>query len=445
MKRILTIILVAVTVLSLCACGGNTEEAQQPEGNTLKEGQLMVGFGRVDLSPATSEGVDLVGYGGNGTPPTRMTGVLDKIYGTCIAVSDKDGNTALIYTLDTLYTTKAEVDDVRALITAKTKVPGTNVIISSTHTHAAPHYSSIKGYAEKMAQAAVDAIADQAPATIMTGDTTVKGMNFVRHYVTQDGTVVGDNFSKAVSAFNPRVKHTTEADHQMQLIRFVRGGDKKDIVIVNWQAHPKVSSTAETDVGLAQRSLLSADFPGWCRTHVEEKADVLFAYFTGAAGNLNAISHLPEEKKGYSVKVNEFGAQLGDYVLEAMDQLTEVKADKVGIKQQMFAVTPLDPTNTKVAREMELTAVRFGDIGFTSVPFEMFDTNGMEIKAGSDCKTTFVVTCASMHQHEYVPSTYMWDYNTGSQTAYEFSSNKHERGTAEAVSQELVNMVNGLK
>ena len=72
-------------------------------------------------------------------------------------------------------------------------------------------------------------------------------------------------------------------------------------------------------------------------------------------------------------------------------------------------------------------------------------TTDMDYEPVYQTKTTFVVTCASMHQHEYVPSTYMWDYNTGNETAYEFSSNKHERGTAEAVSQELANMVNGLK
>lgn len=437
MKRLIALLLVAVTVLALCACGGNADDSQK-----LQEGQLLVGFGRVDLSPSTSDNVDLVGYGGNGTPPTKMTGVLDKIYGTCIAVTDKDGSTALIYTLDTLYTTKAEVDEVRQIIKAKTGISGENVVISSTHTHAAPRYNHIRDYANKMAQAAVDAIADQAPSQILTGDTMVKGMNFVRHYVTKDGTVVGNNFSNAVSGVNPRVKHTTEADGQMQLIRFVRQGEKKDIVIVNWQAHPKVSSTAETEVGLAQRSMLSADFPGWCRIHVEKETDVHFAYFTGAAGNLNAISDLPEEKSGYSVMVNEFGAQLGDYVLDAMDSLTEVKADKVSIKQEMFDVVPLVASE---ATQMELTAIRFGDVGFASVPFEMFDTNGMEIKAASDCKTTFVITCASMPKHEYIPATYVWDYNTGAQTAYELTSCKHERGTAEKVAAELATMLNGLK
>lgn len=433
MKRFLALLLITVTVLALCACGENTVK--------LPEGQLLVGFGRVDLSPSSPNGISLIGYGGNGTPPTPMTGILDRTYGTCIAVTDGSGSTALIYTLDTLYTTKSEVDQIRKVVTEKTGISGENVVVSSIHTHSGMNYGDIAGYFDKMAQAAVDAIADQVPAKLYAGATAVKGMNFVRHYITKDGTVVGDNFANAATAINPRVKHATEADNQLQLIRFVREGEKKDIVLANWQAHPKVASTGENALGLAQRSMLSADFPGWCRTYVEEKADILFAYYTGAAGNLNAMSKLPEEQSGYSIKVNEYGAALGDYVLDAMEGLTEVAADKVSVKQQMLPVTPV--TND-AASVMELTAIRLGDVGFAVVPFEMFDTNGMQIKADSDCATTFVLTCASMPKHEYIPAEYVWDYNTGSQTSYELSACMHERGTAEKVAGELANMLNSL-
>ena len=435
MKRFLSVLLVLIMVLSLCACGSE-DTAKLPEG------QLLVGFGRVDLSPDSPNGISLIGYGGNGTPPTPMTGILDRTYGTCIAVTDASGNTALIYTLDTLYTLKAEVDQIRKVVTEKTGIAGENVVVSGIHTHAGMNYGDIVGYFDKMAQAAVDAIADQAPATIMAGSTNVEGMNFVRHYVTQDGTVVGDNFSNAATTSNPRVKHTTEADPQMQLIRFIREGDKKDIVLANWQTHPKVGSTSETASGQAQRSLLSADFPGWCRTHVEKNADVLFAYYTGAAGNINGRSKITSENKDVPEKVNEYGAKLGDYVLDTMDKLTEYKADKVSVKQQMFNVVPAAPG---AASQVEITAIRFGNVGFAVVPFEFFDTNGMELKQASDCDVTFILTCASMAKHEYLPSTYMWDYDTGEQIAYEFSSNQHERGTAEKIAAELASMINGLK
>ena len=438
MKKAISLFLIAVMILSLCACSGK-EQAKNTGPVKAKEGQLLVGFGRVDLSPAPGSVAQLVGYGGNGTPPTKMTGILDPIYGTCVAVTDSEGKTALIYTLDTLYTVKKEVDAVRKAVTEKTGIAGENLIISSIHTHSSVEYQSISGYADKMAQAAADALADRAPATVQTGSTVIEGMNFVRHYYTESGIVVGDNFNAATKN-SPRVSHTTQADGEMPMVRFVREGDKKDVLLVNWQAHPKVASTGDTAVGMSQRSLLSADFIGFCRKHVEEKTDCLFAYYNGASGNLNPRSDLRQENQPGFEHVDVYGAALGDKVIAALGDLKDVPAGKVTVQQQMFAVKPTDGVIT----EMELTAIRIGSLGFATVPFEMFDTNGMQIKDGSDCETTFVLTCASMPRHSYIPADYVWDYNTGTQKAYELTSCRHVRGTAEEVADELVAMLNGL-
>jgi len=438
MKKIISLLLVMLLVLGLCACGEKEPAAKTPaETGKAPEGKLLVGFGRSDISISPSDGIDLVGDGGNGTPPTKMTGIMDRVYGTCVAITDSDGNTALIYTVDTLYTTKEEVDLIRTGITKETGIPGSNIVISGIHTHASYSTSQYAPYTGLMVQAAVDALEDRAVATVKAGSTVIEGMNFVRHYYTQSGVVVGDNFAAAASA-SPRVSHTTEADGHMPMVVFDREGDKKDVLMVNWQAHPKLGSTSETPWGLGQRSLLSADFIGFARMHVESESDYLFAYYTGAAGNLNTLSHLPENVNACSREVAKYGAELGTRILAAVPGLQDTAAGKVTAQQQMF---PVVATVLGRATEMELTAIRVGDIGFTTVPFEMFDTNGKQIKDNSPCGTTFVLTCASMPQHEYIPSEYVWDYDTGNETAYELTSCKHERGTAEKVADELVKML----
>ena len=438
MKKIISLALCVIMVLGLVACGGGS-------GVKLAEGQILAGFGRVELK--APDGVDLVGYGGNGTPPTKKNGMLDPVYGTCVALTDADGNTALIFTVDTLYTTQSEVNLVREAITAKTGVPGTNVVIGATHTHGSAGYNSFTNYVNEMARAAAEAIADQAPATVLAGSTQIEDMNYVRHYYTQNGVVVGDNFAAAVSADNPRVSQTTDPDKEMQLLRFVRNDEtKKDILMVNWQAHGKLGTTAETEFGMANRPYISADYVGWCRMYVEKNSDLLFAYYLGAAGNLNPLGKTKEELATSPLKVQDYGSLLGEKVVAAADTLTTVPAGKVSVHQQMFPVVRTEEgVANNAATEMELTAIRVGEkIGFATVPFEVFDTNGMEIKDQSTCDTTFVLSCASMPRHEYIPSTYVWDYNTGDQVAYELTSCKHERGTAEKVAAELANMLNAL-
>lgn len=441
MKKIISLLLVMVLVLGLCACGEKKPAAKTPaETGKAPEGKLLVGFGRSDISISPSDGIDLVGYGGNGTPPTKMTGIMDRVYGTCIAITDSDGNTALIYTVDTLGTSKAEVDLIREGITAKTGIPGSNIVISGIHTHASYSTSQYAPYTGLMVQAAVDALADRAVSTVQSGSTIIENLNFVRYYTTQSGIVVGDNFEAAASA-SPRVKHTTDPDRHMPMIRFVREGDKKDVLMVNWQAHPKLGSTSETSEGFAQRSLLSADFIGFTRMNFEQETGMLFAYYTGAAGNLNPLTRMSSEMSMAPRRVSDYGAELSKQIIAGMENLAETEAGKVVTAQQMFPVVPTEPTR---ATEMELTAIRVGSIGFTTVPFEMFDMNGKFIKDNSPCETTFVLTCASWPRHEYIPASEVWDYDTGNQVAYELSSCKHERGTAENVSNELVKMLTDL-
>lgn len=435
MKKWIALALCLVMVLGLCACKENPQAGPQA-WEKAPEGKVLVGFGKVCINPDQGAQVSLVGYGGNGTPPTPMTGKLNDVYGTCVAITDTKGETVLIYTVDTLYTTKDEVDSIRAAVTAKTGIAGDRVVVSGTHTHSSVRYTDITDYANKMAQAAADALADRVPATVQTGSAPIENMSFIRHYKTQNGIIVGDNFSGAISSGNPIVEHATQADTQMQMIRYVREGDKQDVLMVNWQVHPKVASSGDNDVGLAQRSMLSADFIGFARDYIQQETGCLVAYYTGAAGNLNPRSRIPAEQKLCSIHVKEYGEAFAKQVVTAMGGLKDTAAGDVICEQKMLPVTPIDG-----AEEMEITAIRVGNVGFATVPFEMFDTNGKEIKDGSGLETTFVLTCASMPQHSYIPSSYVWDYDTGTQVAYELGSSKHVKGTAEQVAAALAEML----
>lgn len=434
MKKFISMLLCTILLLSLCAC---SKEEKTQDMNKAPEGKVLVGFGRVVLSPNPNKQVSLTGYEGNGTPPTPMAGKLIDVCGTCIAITDTKGETALIFTVDTIFTTEEEVNGIRAAIKQKTGV--TNVVVSATHTHASMKYQDILDYDNQMAKAAADALADRAPATVQTGSTDIEGMNFVRLYMTKNGIVIGENCDQAVTDSNPIVSHVSEPDKQMQMIRFLREGKKKDVLMLNWQAHPFVSSTGWTSVGRGQRALLSSDFVGFCREYIEANSDCMVAYYSGACGNLNPLSRFPEERKLYSEQVKEYGDELGKRVLDAMGGLKDQSVGDVVVDQQHLPVNPIPGRGSDT---LEITAIRVGDIGFATVPFEMFDTNGKQIKEKSTCETTFVLTCASMPKHSYIPSQEVWDYNTGDQVCYELNSSKHQRGTAEQVADALAEMLN---
>jgi hypothetical protein len=89
--------------------------------------------------------------------------------------------------------------------------------------------------------------------------------------------------------------------------------------------------------------------------------------------------------------------------------------------------------------EVRLYAFTIGDIGFVSAPYEMFDTNGKEIRAASPCKMTFV--CAYTNGHMgYCPSALAYPHG-----AYEVEVSPFANGSGEEFAGELVRLLNVCK
>lgn len=436
MKKILSLLLVSLMLLSLCACGGKKAETKNP-------GVFSVGFGRASIQPTAS--IQLGGYGN--TNERMSQSALDYLYATCVAVKDANGEIVLLYTMDLIRSITSWMPDLRAAITEATGVPGEKIMIAATHTHSGPdvggavtqsHIYYTQVLKPGLVEAGKAAMKDLAPATVKAGTTNVVGMNFVRHYKQENGMYYGDNYgSKAAS---PTVGFATEADQEMQLIQFVREGDKKDVLLVNWQAHPKVASNGNSPFGRANRPQISADYVGWCRMHVEKNADVLFAYYLGASGNLNPRDAYTYKNDEAPENVDQYGEKLGGYVLDAMQTLTDVSTPTIASKQVQFQGEAI----TGEVREMEINAILMGQFSFVTVPYEMFDTNAMEVKDGSPTDITFVLTCAN-GRFGYMPAEYVWEYKTADGSRpYEETQCQFAPGTGEKVAQELVGMLNAL-
>jgi hypothetical protein len=88
--------------------------------------------------------------------------------------------------------------------------------------------------------------------------------------------------------------------------------------------------------------------------------------------------------------------------------------------------------------DIPLSAISFGDICFAAVPYEMFDTNGMQIKSASQFKSTFVCSCAN-GRFGYIPSELSFK-NGG----YEVYSCRFVSGTGEALANEYISLIEKL-
>lgn len=407
---------------------------------------LKAGFGRADITAQ-----DPISMGGYGDPLQRLSeGVLSRLYTTCIAITDGNDQTLLLYTIDHLCTNHHWMPDLRSAITAATGVPGDKILLSATHTHSGPDVRDTIGvdhgyyalFKNALVEAAKDAMADRAAARVYTGHTQAEDLNFVRHYVMSDGFMAGDNFGDTKNAH--AVRHHHKADGHIGIIRFQREGHK-DILMINFQAHAKLASTAASKYGREHRRHQSADVIGATRDYVEQQLGVLCACFQGAAGNLNPcepymqVMHNKEARR----TIEAYGAALGSIVADAQSALKEMAVPALLKTKQVTFHTLHKSTEQELA--MELDAVSLGDIGLVTAPYEMFDTSGKQIREGSPFPMTFVLTYAN-GRFGYIADDPTWDYvSADGRKAWELVLSYVKRGTAEELVSTYVSMLKELK
>lgn len=376
-------------------------------------GQLMVGFGRGDLTPF--EGMTLDGYGDFANRPTRGPRTPeDLLQGNAIAISDGE-TTHILISQDQTTTDSTWLTWMRERVAEETGLPVNSITVSSTHAHSSPSYGEkqpiyrqgvvdtretnpeyYKLYMDGMTKACKDALADLKPVTeTKVKSVSVPGMNWQRHWRYTGGVMSGVNVQPGLSG--GRYKGVTrDADNELQFIRFVRD-NAKDVLLINWQGHNHILSstkTTEEDKDIYYRS--SADVAGALYRYLEKMDDDCYAIvFFGASANLHLVFSgdygLQWRWTFLSRDPDIYGQRLGDYILANMDSMTTVETGKVQHLSQIYK--GIYNRDGYVTRDVEQEVVTIGDsIAFAGASYEMVDTSGMDVKNRSPFDTTFVLS-----------------------------------------------------
>ena len=438
---------------------------------------LKIGYGRVDITPEGS--VPLSGYGN--MKHRFNTEVRDPLYATCIAFTDADDYTVLLYTTDVIGCNRDLGDRAREVLGKEYGLDEKQIMIAATHTHSGPavtqtHVEAIMDFREKYVEGLIEAgrkaMEDRAEGSLYVCGCPTERMNFIRHYKIADGSYAGANFGSWAPGV---VGHTSNNDSWMQLIKIVRPGTK-DIIMMNWQAHPCFT-------GGIDKKVLSADYVGDVRKYLEEKTGARFAFFQGAAGNHNGVSFYRRETRTYDSA--EYGKLLGDYALWALEAPVSVKSGKIVCLRRDLTL-PLDhsddhkvplcvdirrqwretgdrPACNKRAMEeaglnsvyavgevidraergteenMPIYAFRVGELGFACAPYEMFGESGMKIKEWAPYAMTFVVSCCN-GSRGYLATKLAFHHGS-----YEVDTRRYPAGTAELLTDNFIEMLKELK
>ena len=464
MKKFLSILLVLVMILSFCACSGGGGEPEAPK-------TLEIGISRINATPGYE--VSLYGYG---EESLRITSTITHyIYITCIAARYGE-DTILMYTLDLCSIRNEVLDRLKEAAMRGSGLPEENIVFGATHSHSCPslYYNSANNnrykeeYYTNVEIAAKKAIQDLAPATVSSTVFDIEGMNFVRHYNMLDGSVAGPNFGNLNL---PIVGHPTTTDKTMTLVKFDRGEDKKDVLVVNWAAHAANSSR----IG---RNIMSPDFIGEVRDVIERETGMTVAYFAGAAGN--TITHTYWNEEAHGLEWKQYGAKLGEIAIENLPNLEPVEVSSLRHSKQIYqgtvdhteehllaqckeinvvAFSQQDRTTAnKMALDLgltsyyhalkittnagkgetsplEMTVFAIGPIAFMGVDYEMFSDAANAIREQTPFKNTVIMVT----NQTYMPSDAAFEYGS-----YEASQTYFIRGTAETMVDEYMKMLNDL-
>lgn len=436
----------------------------------MNENILQVGYARADITPDYQ--VCVSGYGDD---EIRLSeGVRDPIYLTCIAITSGE-DTILLYDADLLSVHDSLGNKVRDVVCPVTGIPAHNMFFGATHSHSGPAIytdrecdTRFRGeFLDAAVKIAQEALADRAPSQMLTNTKIIKGMNFVRHYLSEEGGYTGSNFGDQKARF---IGHAAESDPRLLLIKFAREG-KPDVVLMNWQAH----NDSCKQVGYY---LISSSYTGHVRSKFEELTGMHFAFFQGASGNQNPTSRIPAEHHGLDYIA--YGEKMAEYAVETMKDLKPVAGTKI-VTTHMVYEAPVDhswdpmleqakevhrvwKTEGKpqgdalgktygftssyqsrdiIARaamgpttQVELNAFRIGDMGFITSPNEVFSTVGIHVRLHGPFENTFIIT----GNCRYLPCMAAYEYRS-----YESDTGLYAKGTAEKVSDILVDMLESIR
>jgi len=277
-------------------------------GKGTGESRLRAGTARVNITPPV--GAWLSGYDARTLP---SQGVHDELYGKALVLAD--GQTRLaILTADLIALSPETVAGIRRQVTRTTGIPGDNLLVSVSHTHAGPVTERLemieepdRGYMAELERrlAGVVYVANSRmqEATLGVG---AGGANFNvnRRLVTPEGVVMRPNPQGTV-------------DRRVGVIR-VDGADGEPIAVL---MHYACHATAWPSSNL----LISADYPGAAQRLVEQVygPGCTAMFLQGCSGDIRP--HLADAdgrfRGGTSREVVGLGRILGAEVIKVCEQI----------------------------------------------------------------------------------------------------------------------------
>lgn len=387
---------------------------------------IHVGFADADVTPKL----------GSQSPGGMKARVVDSVHDPLKAVAmvlHSGDRTVALVGLDALFVTAEVTAKARALIEAEARIPGDRVLIGASHTHsggpivgcfeseADPAYADL--VARRVADAVISANARLHAAEVGVGSGHEPSVSFNRRFLMRDGrqtTHPGKGNLGIVAPAGP-------IDPEVGVLAARDPGGTLMGVFVNFACHLTVGNGPG----------FSADYVHQLRETIRthyKRPDLPVGFLLGAAGDVTQVDNRRPGRESGPAWASIFGLAIGAEVLQAVGRMDwkkdaalaavrttvpipirsegeEPKEPKAGLGSGSVAEAIYVRERELVARERrdrpvvpcEVQAIRVGDLGIATNGAEFFCGLGLDIKAASPFRPTWIVSLANDYVG-YVPT-----------------------------------------
>ena len=262
---------------------------------------LRAGAAVRDISPRRP--MFLVGYP---HVPRTSTAINDPLLASALCLDD-GRQSLLLISVDVLFISSETARACRKDIQRATGVPVQNILISATHTHSAPVTAAMLAWQNDPVVPPLDL---QYLGEVCQG---ILGAATAAH-ATRVPARIAVARGRAPGVGGNRLSPTGTMDPEIGLLGVRRERDGQLVAVdLVYGMHPTVLHEDST--------LVSADFPGFARTQITERAPgAIVVYHTGPCGNLSPRYHV----RGQTfTEAERLGRALGAAAFDAMAALAD--------------------------------------------------------------------------------------------------------------------------
>ncbi len=401
---------------------------------------MKIGYAVTDITPPI--GVDIAGYFSIRT----SVDVLDNLYANAVVIESSGKRIALV-SCDLLGMGQNYVDKIKNIVTEKTGIEKSKILIHTTHTHTGPKAVDLADESDKKISGDTDLeylnyMVRQTASAIIMADLHKKEaiygigagyedtVAFIRRYKMKDGTVMTNP-----GVGNPNViEPVGDIDPCVDLMNFKYVDGSGEILFVSYSLHADIVGGCK----------FSAGYPGAVRRKVEKAIPgCKVIYFTGAQGDINHIDVMEKNNtsKGYDYAC-KVGNILAGEVIKAYENIVyyeDCEVDSLIIKAKVplrqfsqsdydWAVNTIDDfkkgifqqnnmnKTADIARairirnsfksgkwmELDVSLFKIGNTGIVGFPGEPFIGYKKKIVQDSGSENTWVL-CLTNGSSGYLP------------------------------------------